>query len=175
MRSIIFSLLLVSLFNSVMAQEKTDRHYPAPGFDYQAIQEQIDELSKDPQVSVYDLSLAQAWLNSSKYESWRNDSGWWPKESFRESERVVAAIKNKDGEALKKTSQLKIDQLVAPELWKEVQDIKKSPKACAKQLVARAEVQLVHAAYEAQETSWQDPTPQLSLAKSLIARSKACN
>lgn len=76
--------------------------------------------------------------------------------------------------ALAKTSQLKLNQLIADDLWQEVVTAKKLSKPCAKQLTARAEVELMHAAYEAQETTWKDANPQLAIAKSLLARAKTC-
>ena len=174
MKSLALSIVLMLLTTLISAQEKTDRQYPTRDFDYAAVQEQIDELSKDSKVNIYHLAKAQAWLNSSKYEMWRNDAGWWPKEAYEESQRVVAAIKNKDQSALAKTSQLKLNQLIADDLWQEVVTAKKLSKPCAKQLTARAEVELMHAAYEAQETTWKDANPQLAIAKSLLARAKTC-
>jgi len=174
MKSLALSIVLMLLTTMISAQEKTDRQYPTRDFDYAAVQMQIDELSKDSTVNIYHLAKAQAWLNSSKYEMWRNDAGWWPKEAYEESQKVVAAIKNNNQSALAKTSQLKLNQLIADDLWQEVVNAKKLSKSCAKELTARAEVELMHAAYEAQETTWKDASPQLAIAKSLLARAKTC-
>jgi hypothetical protein len=174
MRADLLIIALSMMATLTCAQEKTDRQYPTKDFDYAHVQEQIDALSKDSKSDIYQLAKAQAWLNSSKYEMWRNDAGWWPREAFEEASRIVTAIKNKDQTGLSKASQLKITQLIADDLWQEASMAKKIPKSCAKQLVARAEVELVHAAYEAQETTWKDPTPQLALAKSLLSRAKDC-
>ena len=171
-----FLLVIALMFTVAMssAQEKTDRQYPTRDFDYAGVQAQIDELSKELKPDIYQLAKAQAWLNSSKYEMWRNDAGWWPREAFDEATRIVTAIKNKDQVSLAKTSQLKISQLIANELWQDAETLKKTSKSCTKSLLARAEVELVHAAYEAQETTWKDPSPQLAIVKSLLSRSKNC-
>ena len=174
MRSLFLAFVLMTLATLVGAQEKTDRQYPTRDFDYAAIQEQIDALAKDPKLDVYPLALAQAWLNSSKYEMWRNDAGWWPREAYQEAQRVVMAIKDKDQKSLAKVSQLKLNELIANDLWQEISVLKKLKKSCVKPLLARAEVELVHAAYEAQETTWKDPSPQLATVKSLLARTRSC-
>lgn len=174
MKSFFLALILIAMSALTNAQEKTDRQYPTRDFDYAAVQEQIDALAKDPKLDVYPLALAQAWLNSSKYEMWRNDAGWWPREAYQEAQRVVMAIKDKDQKSLAKVSQLKLNELIANDLWQEISVLKKLKKSCVKPLLARAEVELVHAAYEAQETTWKDATPQLSIVKSLLARAKVC-
>ncbi len=167
------ALMIMTVMTS--AQEKTDRQYPTKDFDYASVQAQIDELSKASKPDVYQLAKAQAWLNSSKYEVWRSDAGWWPREAFEEAARIITAVKDKDQASLAKTSQLKINQLIANDLWQEADKMRKISKSCAKSLVARAEVELVHAAYEAQETSWKDPSPQLAVVKSLLNRARNCS
>mgnify|MGYP006285554881 CR=1 FL=1 len=174
MRWVTLGLAMLFMVGVLSAQEKTDRSYPTDRFDYAGVQADIDELSNNLAVDPYDLAKAQAWLNSSKYEMWRNDSGWWPKEAFDEATRVVAAIKNKDQAFLLKTSSLKLDQLIANDLWIQVAETKKLEKVCAKKLLAKAEVELVHAAYEAQETRWKDSAPQLALVRSFLGRAKSC-
>jgi len=171
--SLLIALLVISKI--AFAQEKTDRHYPVHHFDYSSIQVEIDELSKDPKIDTYGLAKAQAWLNSSKYEMWRNDSGWWPQAAFDEAKLTIAAIKNKDTSVLGKTNALKVNHLIADELWQETISLKKKNKACSRSLIARAEVELVHAAYEVETTSWKDATPQLGIVRELLARSKSCN
>lgn len=170
----ILMCLLFLVMRNGLAQEKTDRHYPTKHFDYVSVQNQIDELAKDKQVSAYDLAKAQAWLNSSKYEMWRNDAHWWSKEAFEEAQRIIVAIKNKDVAALVKTNSLKVKRLVAQDFWAEAEVLRQAKQVCAQILVARAQVELVHAAYEVETTSWQDASPQLNLVKDLLLRAKDC-
>lgn len=168
---LLMSLMGFSLL--VNAQEKTDRSYPTKRFDYVSVQSQIDELVAEGKVNPYHLAKAQAWLNSSKYEMWRNDFGWWPEEAYKEAARTVDAIKNKDTASLDKAAQLKVEKLVAEDLWAEVTSLLKKPKPCAVSLLARAEVELVHAAYEKETTNF-DTNSQLALVRSLLDRSVVC-
>jgi hypothetical protein len=174
MRIKAFLLMALAGFSLVAnAQEKTDRSYPTKRFDYVSIQSQIDDLVAGGKANTYHLAKAQAWLNSSKYEMWRNDMGWWPEEAYKEAVRTVDAIKNQDTASLGKTAQLKVEKLVADNLWTEVNSLLKKPKPCAISLIARAEVELVHVAYEKETTNF-DVDSQLALVRSLLGRSAAC-
>jgi hypothetical protein len=174
MRIKAFLLMALAGFSLVAnAQEKTDRSYPTKRFDYVSIQSQIDDLVAGGKANTYHLAKAQAWLNSSKYEMWRNDMGWWPEEAYKEAVRTVDAIKNQDTASLGKTAQLKVEKLVADNLWTEVNSLLKKPKPCAISLIARAEVELVHAAYQKYVTQWSID-PELALVRSLLSRAANC-
>lgn len=175
MRVFLMSGLAIILMHTVTwAQEKTDRHYPTRLFDYTQVQNDIDELAKVTSTDIYQVAKAQAWLNSSKYEMWRNDHDWWPKEAFEEAQRVVSAIKENDISKLESISTLKVNRLIADELWQELKRQKQDSANCAKILLARAEVELVHAAYEAETSAWKSAESQLAITKSLLERAQTC-
>lgn len=144
----------------------------APGSeDYAKVRQDIGVLMARPgQSQVYALAKARAFVDASYYEYSRNDRSSFPKDALFEAQRIVSAIKGGQ-EVGSGTSQLGTKERVRKDLWSRLEAVKSSGKwACVSELVARAEVELVHAASELETTTWAHARPQVAVVEELVTR-----
>lgn len=142
--------------------------------DYAKLRERIAALSaraNPPQ--AYALAKASAFFEASYYEHSRNDRGPFPADALAEAGRLVTALEGDQGVSAMpwSTSGLSTKSRAREDLWQRLEAQKTSPKfACAAALIARAEVELVHAASEIETAPWHHGRPQIAVVEELLVR-----
>ena len=137
---------------------------------YAQLQARIVQLAKDPTTNAYQLGKARAWLKSSRYEADRNDARWWPRAAFDEAARLTLALENHTAPRTTSTSTslAQLQKQVRADVWARADRLRNTAPPCALEWIARAEVELVHAAYETETTTWRHGDPQIALAQAYL-------
>lgn len=142
---------------------------------YQQVQQRIHALNETGRRPVldYHLSKAQCWLDVSFHEYNRNDRSDFTQLALDESVKLVKGIEQalplgNDTPLVNNAARLR------PDLWQKFAVLKQHQGfACAQQLIACAEVELVHAGNEYNQQQWRHAKPYVQIAEDNIQRAQA--
>lgn len=142
---------------------------------YQQVQQRIHALNEKGVRPVidYHLSKAQCWLDVSFHEYNRNDRSDFTQLALDESVKLVHGMEQAlplgmDTPLVNNAARLRAD------LWDKFAVLKQHQGfACAQQLVACAEVELVHAGNEYNQQQWRHAKPYVQIAEDNIQRAQA--
>lgn len=156
-------------------QRITDGRIDADQKAYAAQQDSIRALNdsgKQP-LRGYAISKAQCWLDVSQHEYSRNDRSAFPQQAFDESRKITAFLQGGAGggdNPAQATPLVNDAERLRPDLWAEADALKKNAGfACAEQLTACAEVELVHAGNEQRQQGWRHAKPYVQIAEDKLA------
>ncbi len=141
---------------------------------YESLQGRIQRLNdRGRPIRDYFLSKAQCWLDVSFHEYTRNDRSAFPQAAMTESETLIVGMER--GTALSADTALVNNAArLRPDLWERTAALKgHSGWRCAQQLVACAEVELVHAGNEFNQQQWRHAKPYVQIAEEQIADATA--
>ncbi len=148
---------------------------------YASVQKRIHALNEAGRpVRDYHLSKAQCWLDVSFHEYTRNDRSDFTQGALDESVSLVAAMEAKVEPLPMDTPLVNDAARLRPDLWDRFAVLKQHDGfRCAQQLVACAEVELVHAGNEYNQQQWRHAKPYVQIAEEKIveasATAEACN
>lgn len=148
---------------------------------YATVQKRIHALNEAGRpVRDYHLAKAQCWLDVSVHEYTRNDRSDFPQDALDESVSLVAAMEAKVEPLPMDTPLINDAARLRPDLWERFAALKQHEGfRCAQQLVACAEVELVHAGNEYNQQQWRHAKPYVQIAEEKVveatAVAEACN
>lgn len=142
---------------------------------YAAVQARIKALNDAGRpVRDYHLSKAQCWLDVSFHEYTRNDRSDFTQEALDESVTLVIAMEGNVRPLPMETPLVNDAARLRPDLWERLGALKQHAGfACAQQLVACAEVELVHAGNEYNQQQWRHAKPYVQIAEERMAEATA--
>ena len=158
----------------------TDGAIHADHAAYAAVQKRIHALNEAGRpVRDYHLSKAQCWLDVSFHEYTRNDRSDFTQGALDESVKLVVAMENNAQPLPMDTPLVNDAARLRPDLWERLGGLKQhSGFRCAQQLVACAEVELVHAGNEYNQQQWRHAKPYVQIAEEKVvdatAAAEAC-
>lgn len=129
-------------------------------------------------VASYSLSKAQCWLDVSFHEYTRNDRSSFPRLAFDESTRITrflasGGVPGTEQDPASATAMISDAARLRPDLWLRLQGLQShAGAACAQQLRACAEVELVHASHEFNQLGWRHAKPYLQIAEDTVVRAE---
>ncbi len=147
---------------------------------YAAVQQRIHAINEGGRpVRDYHLSKAQCWLDVSFHEYTRNDRSPFTQGALDESVKLVVAMENNAQPLPMDTPLVNDAARLRPDLWERLTGLKQHAGfRCAQQLVACAEVELVHAGNEYNQQQWRHAKPYVQIAEENIfeamAAAEAC-
>jgi OmpA-OmpF porin, OOP family len=159
-------------------QRISDRAIQADHAAYAALQARIKGVNdKGRPVRDYALSKAQCWLDVSFHEYTRNDRGGFPQAALHESEKLIQGMEAAPPMAViagaEDTPLVNGAQKLRTDLWLRTAELKRhSGFACAQQLVACAEVELVHAGNEINQQQWRHAKPYVQIAEDQLGEAQ---
>jgi outer membrane protein OmpA-like peptidoglycan-associated protein len=159
------------------AATATDGRVNADLDAYKAQQQAIRALNDTGRVPLrsYPLSKAQCWLDVSFHEYTQNDRSAFPQAAFDQSRVITGWLAGggKPGDVNDPsvtTPLVNSAAKVRDDLWGAVAALKTGPGfACAAQLAACAEVELVHAGNEMNQGGWRHAKPYVQIAEDNVA------
>lgn len=166
---------------SAEADRITDGAIHADHEAYAAVQQRIHALNEAGRpVRDYHLSKAQCWLDVSFHEYTRNDRSDFTQAALDESVKLVVAMEGKVEPLPTETPLVNDAARLRPDLWERFGALKQHAGfRCAQQLVACAEVELVHAGNEYNQQQWRHAKPYVQIAEEKVAEAtaaaEACN
>jgi outer membrane protein OmpA-like peptidoglycan-associated protein len=173
-----FTAAAVATENAVLhpqAERISDSVINADQQAYQLVQQRIQALNETGQRPVldYHLSKAQCWLDVSFHEYNRNDRSDFTQLALDESVKLVRGMEQ--GQQLGHDTPLVNNAArLRPDLWQKFAVLKQHQGfACAQQLIACAEVELVHAGNEYNQQQWRHAKPYVQIAEDNMQRAQA--
>jgi len=138
---------------------------------YASVQQRIKALNDAGRpVRDYHLSKAQCWLDVSFHEYTRNDRSDFTQGALDESLKLVVAMENNVQPLPSETPLVNAAERLRPDLWERLGGLKQHAGfACAQQLIACAEVELVHAGNEYNQQQWRHAKPYVQIAEEKVA------
>ncbi|MEX8520888.1 MAG: OmpA family protein, partial [Leptothrix sp. (in: b-proteobacteria)] len=163
------------------ASTPTDGTVSADHRGYAAQQAAIQALNErgGHRLRSYSLAKAQCWLDVSFHEYTRNDRSSFPLAALQQSSQITRYLASGGavtGEAnpARQTPLLNNAPKLRADLWAQVEQLKGQPGArCAEQLLACAEVELVHAGNEHAQQGWRHAQPYVQIAEDRVAEAQA--
>ena len=142
---------------------------------YAAIQDRIAQLNAQGiAIRDYHLSKAQCWLDVSLHEYTRNDRSDFPQQALAEAEKLIVGLEQKATPLPMDTPLVNGAARLRPDLWARTAGLQQaSGFACARQLVACAEVELVHAGNEFNQQQWRHAKPYIQIAEEWLSQADA--
>ena len=124
----------------------------------------------------YYLAKAQAWLDFSKEEYFDNDRSGIVESTFEEAVKLIEQLEAGVPTPLSMpTPLLEGGSRVDPESWQLVEEMKEQKLACAGNLLARLEVQLVHVEHEYHELGQIHAAPYRQAVQRMIEEIRSVN
>jgi len=166
--------LLVLAPVAARADAATDGQLAADHAAYRAQQQAIAELNASGRhpLRSYPLAKAQCWLDVSFHEYTRNDRSAFPAEALRESRRITAylaegGVAGAEADPSRQTPLVNGAARLREDLWTQLGALREHRgwAACAQQLAACAEVELVHAGNEHNQLGWRHARPYIQIAE----------
>ena len=153
-----------------VSQRTSDASIHADYETYTAMQGRIRQLNeRGVPLRDYHLAKAQCWLDVSLQEYTRNDRSAFPQATLEQSEKLIAAMEQKRTLLPMETALVNDAARLRPDLWERVEALKRHAGfQCARQQVACAEVELVHAGNEFQQQQWRHAKPYIQMAEDQI-------
>lgn len=149
-----------------------DADYRAIAAQQQAIKT-LNDSGKAP-LRSYAMAKAQCWLDVSLHEYSRDDRSNFPKLALEQSRLITAELAATGQSAsAAQTPLVNAAALLRPDLWDAAKALKSQTSfVCAQQQTACAEVELVHAGNEFNQSQWQHAKPYVQLAEDGIERAQ---
>jgi outer membrane protein OmpA-like peptidoglycan-associated protein len=130
-------------------------------------------------VNDYHFAKAQCWLDFAFHEYHQNDRTGVIEEAMRQSARLIADMEKGNKQIALDTPIVPTSTRLRPDLWARLDGMKKHRDfTCGAASVACAEVRLVWAGHEYQQTGWRHANPWIGVAEDLVDKAdrdvKAC-
>lgn len=130
-------------------------------------------------VNDYHFAKAQCWLDFAFHEYHQNDRTGVIEEAMRQSGNLIAEMEKGNKQITMETPIAPTSTRLRPDLWSRLDGIKKHRDfTCGAATAACAEVRLVWAGHEYQQTGWRHANPWIGIAEDLIDKAereiKAC-
>jgi outer membrane protein OmpA-like peptidoglycan-associated protein len=163
------------------ASTQTDGTVSADHRGYAAQQAAIQALNErgGHRLRSYSLAKAQCWLDVSFHEYTRNDRSSFPLAALQESSKITGYLAGggavaSEANPARQTPLLNGAPKLRADLWAQVEQLKGQAGArCAEQLLACAEVELVHAGHEHAQQGWRHAQPYVQIAEDRVAEAQA--
>lgn len=158
------------------ADAATDGELAADHAAYRAQQQAIADLNATGRhpLRSHPLAKAQCWLDVSFHEYTRNDRSAFPAEALRESRRITGwlaggGVAGAEADPSRQTPLVNGAARLREDLWTRLGALREHRGwACAQQLAACAEVELVHAGNEHNQLGWRHAKPYIQIAEDQV-------
>lgn len=158
------------------ADAATDGQLAADHAAYRAQQQAIADLNATGRhpLRSHPLAKAQCWLDVSFHEYTRNDRSAFPAEALHESRRITGylaggGVAGAEADPARQTPLVNGAARLREDLWARLGALREHRGwACAQQLAACAEVELVHAGNEHNQLGWRHARPYIQIAEDQV-------
>jgi OmpA-OmpF porin, OOP family len=182
--SLLAQLLALSLFvgSPLLAQTLTppeqrisDRAIHADYQTFEQAQARIRVLNdKGRPLRDYHLAKAQCWLDTAMHEYSRNDRSAYPQLALTESLDLVQQMERGATPLPMDTRLINDAERLRPDLWAMAARLKShAGRQCVVDLLACAEVELVHAGNEYRQQGWRHAKPYVQMAEDALSHAAA--
>ena len=171
-------LLVVTSMAIPLSRAAQDEMRPKPNLQgFQQLQTRLAALNVHGiSLTNYHLAKAQAWLDFSKEEYFDNDRSGIVESTFEEAAQLIEQLESNVTTPLSmSTPLLEGDVRLDPDSWQVVAEMKEQKLACAGNLLARLEVQLVHVEHEYYELGQIHAAPYRQAVQRMIEEIRSVN
>ena len=158
MKKVLLIVLATTLLLQVGVCRAADQPLPDTLKTLETLQRRADKLAyRGLGSDNYYLAKARAWMDMALSEYHENENTGLIPAAIAQAQTLLDALERKQGNISMDTpQQLPGSVAVRPDLWNKIDAMKKQQQfSCGQVFIAEAEIQLVWAGHEKQETSWE--------------------